>query len=104
MHMTDELNTAAAYGLQAIFVVLNNGCMNIVRDGMERNGRPDPDAEYPPTDFAAVARAKGADGVRVTDERDLDAALQAAIVAKGPYVVDVIVTRDPAPIGERAKR
>jgi thiamine pyrophosphate-dependent acetolactate synthase large subunit-like protein len=36
-------------------------------------------------------------GVRVTSEEDLDRALQEAVDATGPVLVDVIIDRDVAP-------
>jgi acetolactate synthase-1/2/3 large subunit len=44
----------------------------------------------------------GADGIRVTSEIDIEAALEKALVSTVPFVVDVEIdpTR-PAPIGSR---
>jgi acetolactate synthase-1/2/3 large subunit len=56
----------------------------------------------PATDFVAMVRAMGADGVRVEREGDLDEALRAAMKAPGPFVVDVkIDRREAAPSGRR---
>ena len=105
MHMQDEISTAVAYGAHAIWIVLNDSGLGIVRSGMRRNGRTLHDADYPPTDFAAVAYAKGADGVRVTSPDDLDAALHRAVAADGPFVVDVVIDQSAVPpIGARARR
>jgi thiamine pyrophosphate-dependent acetolactate synthase large subunit-like protein len=52
------------------------------------------DARFPAVDFAAFARAQGADAVRVDDAGDLDATLRRALRSDGPFVVDVLV--DPA--------
>jgi acetolactate synthase-1/2/3 large subunit len=105
MHMQDEMGTAVRYGIHAIWVVLGDSAMGIVKTGMERTGRPVHDADYPATDFAAVARAKGAQGVRVEREEDLDWALQAAVDSGGPFVVDVAIRGSArVPIGARAKR
>lgn len=105
MHMQDEINTAAHYGIRAIWVVLNDSGMGIVRNGMKADGWRRHDADYPTTDFAAVAAAKGARGVRVTRAEELEAALHLALRADGPFVVDVVI--DPsaiAPIGARTER
>ena len=105
MHMQDELNTAVRYGIPAIWVVLNDSGLGIVRAGMKATGRTLHDADYPPTDFAAVARAKGAEGVRVEAPEELDGALLAGVRARGPFVVDVVTDPEAAPpIGSRAKR
>ena len=105
LHMQDEINTAVRYGLHAIWVVLNDSGMGIVRNGMTADGWPRHDADYPPTDFAAVAVAKGARARRVTREQDLDEALHWALAAGGPVVLDILI--DPtavAPIGARTDR
>ena len=50
---------------------------------------------YSPTrDFAAVARAFGAFGQRVTDKKDLDGAIKAALASGGPALVDVVVSKE----------
>ncbi|MBJ7330453.1 MAG: thiamine pyrophosphate-binding protein [Solirubrobacteraceae bacterium] len=105
MHMQDEISTAVKYGLPAIWIVLNDGGLGIVRSGMGRNGWPLHDADYPAADFAAVAQDKGAEGVRVTAANALDAALSQALEAGRPFVVDVVI--DPSvvpPMGARGKR
>jgi acetolactate synthase-1/2/3 large subunit len=105
MHMFDEINTAVHYGIPAIWCVLNDDGLGVVRHGMEANDRLDHDAWYPPTDFAAVAIAKGAQALRVTREQDLDAALRTALEAGGPFLLDIAVDPEVAPpIGDRAKR
>jgi acetolactate synthase-1/2/3 large subunit len=105
MHMQDEVNTAVHYGIPAIWIVLNDAGLGIVRAGMRATGRTLHDADYPPTDFAAVARAKGAGAVAVSHEADLDAALSAALRADGPFLVDVAIDQAAAPpIGARTKR
>lgn len=105
MHMQDEISTAVHYGIPAVWVVLNDSGMGIVRYGMMRNGWKPHDADFPLTDFAAVARAKGAAGVHVTREEDLEGALCVALAHDAPTVVDIVIDRDAvAPIGARASR
>lgn len=55
-------------------------------------------AAYSP-DFAAVARAYGAEGIRVERPEDLRPALQRAFASKRPTVLDVLMTNDPVPTG-----
>jgi acetolactate synthase I/II/III large subunit len=48
-------------------------------------------------DYAAIARAMGCHGRRVTDPDELQPALREALANTGsPTVLDIIVTRDPA--------
>jgi acetolactate synthase-1/2/3 large subunit len=46
------------------------------------------------TDFVALARAFGADGVTVTTPQELDRALDVAFAADGPYLVECLIDKD----------
>lgn len=96
--------TAVEYDLPCVWVVWNNFSWAAIRDiqvGMfgdrqlgtyfEKNKKP-----YNP-DFAAWARACGADGVTVTKSEDLAGALQQAIRNKRPCVLDVHVDAEVRP-------
>lgn len=91
--MTNEINSAVKYGARAVWVVLNDARYGMCAQGMQTLGLS-ADAEIPPVDFAAFARAQGARANRVDHESQLDAALAEALAADGPYVVDVRI--DPA--------
>jgi acetolactate synthase-1/2/3 large subunit len=57
---------------------------------------------FPAVDFVALARAQGADGVRVRGEHELEGALWQAMQANGPFVVDVLIDEQArAPSGGR---
>ena len=90
MLMHNEINTAVKYGARAVWIVLNDGRYGMCEQGMEVLGLV-ADARFPAVDFVAFARAQGADGVRVDDACELDAALRRALRADGPFVVDVLV-------------
>lgn len=94
MLMQSEINTAAKYGIPAVWIVLNDGRYNMCHQGMASLGLQGADALFPPVDFALMARAMAADGIRVTREADLTAALREAIAAPGPFVVDVLIDPD----------
>ena len=99
--MNSEVNTAVKFGAPAVWVVLNDARYGMCAQGMAILSLS-ADASIPRTDFVALARAQGADGVRVEAERDLDQALEQAMEAAGPFVVDVRI--DPsclAPTGAR---
>jgi acetolactate synthase-1/2/3 large subunit len=56
----------------------------------------------PRADFAQIARAVGAIGIRVEDESELESALARAMASSGPVVVDVLVDGAvPPPFGSR---
>ncbi|HET9735006.1 MAG TPA: thiamine pyrophosphate-binding protein, partial [Burkholderiales bacterium] len=103
--------TAVEYGLPCIWVVWNNFSWAAIRDiqvGMFGN-RQLGTAFYPGghygqlegkrynPDFAAWARACGADGVTITKSEDLAGALQQAIRNRRPCVLDVHVDAEVRP-------
>ena len=95
MLMTNEVSTAVKRGARAVWIVLNDGRYNMCHQGMQSLGMEgQADAEFPPVDFAAMARAQGAHGVRVESEAELGAAISTALGAAGPFVVDVLIDAD----------
>ncbi len=102
MLMNSEISTAVKHKIPAIWIVLNDGRYNMCDQGMNMEGFHHVDAQFPNTDFVMIARGMGADGIRVTSELDVEAALEKAIASTLPFVVDVEIdpTR-PAPIGSR---
>ena len=102
MLMLSEVSTAVQYGANAVWIVLNDGLYAMCDQGMRTMGWEPFGTKIPATDFVSIARAMGADGVRVDCELDLDDALRAAMNATGPFVVDVqIDPRENAPSGRR---
>jgi thiamine pyrophosphate-dependent acetolactate synthase large subunit-like protein len=102
MLMNNEISTAVKYQIPAIWIVLNDARYNMCEQGMKMLGLQGADATMPETDFVMIARGMGADGVRVENEADVQAALEKAIASPGPYVVDVII--DPARIAPSGGR
>jgi acetolactate synthase I/II/III large subunit len=101
MLMNNEITTAVEMQVPAIWVVLNDSRLGLVDDGMQGLGYRG-GLTIPAVDFVAIATAMGALGIRVDDERELDAALQQALAARAPVVIDVVIdTREPAPFGSR---
>lgn len=95
-----ELATAVQHGAKSIIVLLNNGMYGTIRMHQER--------EYPThqsgsslnnPDFAALARAYGYAGVRITRTADFEAELLAALARKEGTVIEV--TLDPEVITTR---
>ena len=104
MLMNNEVSTAVKYQIPAVWIVLNDSRYNMCAQGMALLGFQGVDTEIAAesTDFVAIAKAMGADGIRVEKETDLDYALKTALTTKQPFVVDVII--DPhqtAPFGNR---
>jgi acetolactate synthase-1/2/3 large subunit len=89
-----EIDTAVRHGVPIVVVVANNAAWNIERqDQIANYGGRVVGTELRHTDYAALARALGAHGERVTEPAELAGALARAI-EHAPSVVDVIVTRD----------
>jgi acetolactate synthase-1/2/3 large subunit len=101
--------TAVEYNLPCIWVVWNNFAWGAIRDlqyglfeGREfgtafYKGDQGPGGERYNPDFAALARACGADGVTVTGSEDLRGALAQAIKNKRPCVIDLHVDAEVRP-------
>jgi acetolactate synthase I/II/III large subunit len=103
--------TAVEYKIPAIWVVWNNYAFASIR-GLQRGyleGRelvtdfkkPETNDPYNP-DFAAMARAAGINGVRVETAKDLGEALQAAVKANEPCVIDANIEGEANPGGAGA--
>jgi acetolactate synthase-1/2/3 large subunit len=94
-----DLETAVREGLAFTLVVVNNaasGYVKALQHAVYGPGRYS-SSDLAEVDYAAVAKAYGCEGVRVTDPDQLGGVLSQAIVHTGrPIVVDVVVTRDPA--------
>ncbi len=104
MLMNNEVSTAVQYRARAVWIVFNDAAYGIVDQGMRALGFTPTGTATPRVDFAAVAKAMGADGVRVDRVDELDEALDAAMEADGPFVVDVRIDgREPAPWMKRIK-
>jgi acetolactate synthase-1/2/3 large subunit len=102
MLMNCEISTAVHYQIPVVWIVLNDARYNMVDQGATSLGFKNMDVEIPQANFALIARAMGADGVRVESESDVQVALEKAMASSLPFVVDVVIdpTR-PAPSGSR---
>lgn len=91
--------TAVQYGLPAIWLVWNNGGFVSIRDQQRGYFGPELATSFRYAgsgapyrcDFAAMARAMGADGMRAGTAADLGAALKTALDSGRPTVVEVPV-------------
>jgi acetolactate synthase-1/2/3 large subunit len=99
-----EIETALRYDLPVTVVVNNNSGFGQDACNMVARGMPLPQvrelAAFRSTDFAAIARSFGANGIRVTDPTELAAALRQALRADKLTVIDVVtdfLSRSPDP-------
>lgn len=92
-----ELPTAAEYGANILVVVLNDGAFGqTYLQQMGLYGHSYGTTFRSPC-FAEIARACGAEGIRVDDPAELEPALRRALAAtrERPALVEVMVARSP---------
>ncbi|MFE2524428.1 pyruvate dehydrogenase [Streptomyces sp. NPDC059382] len=89
MLMGDFL-TLVQYDLPVKVVLFNNSALGMVELEMLVSGLPSYGTTNRNPDFAAIARAAGAFGVRVEKPKQLTSALKDAFRHKGPALVDVV--------------
>jgi thiamine pyrophosphate-dependent acetolactate synthase large subunit-like protein len=94
MLMNNEISTAVKYQIPAVWIVLNDARYGMCAQGMAILGLEGADANIPQTDFVAIARGMGAEGVTVANTADLKSALTVAMSSTMPFVVDVQI--DPS--------
>lgn len=99
------LATAAAEDLPVIWIIMNNNAYGTIA-GLQMahygltHGTIFPKADLPEEqtpNYAAIARAYGCDGVRVTSAAAFKPALEAAIANNRPTVIDVAMINNPTP-------
>lgn len=102
------LATAAEYDIPAVWIVWNNYGYCSIRDlqlGLFKTGElatsftKERTGELQTPDFAMLARSMGVEGTRVERPADLEGAIEIAIKAGKPYLVEVVVDREIRPVG-----
>jgi len=97
------LCTAVEYGIPAVWIIWNNYGWNVIRHqaqgvwpGREivTSFKREETGELYNPDFAALAKACGAEGVKVEKAGDFKEVLQAAIKSNKPFVIDAVVERN----------
>ncbi len=89
-----ELETAVREGARVVVVCFDNERYGTIRMWQERRGTGQGVAtELGPFDFAAVARAAGARGVRVDADAEFEGALRTALAADRPTVIQLALDR-----------
>lgn len=93
-----DLETAKRLNLDVTIIVVNNAASGYVKalQHLVYGSGHYHSSDLKEVDFAAVANSFGCTGIRVEDPEEIQDALKKAMTTKGPVVLDVIVTRDPA--------
>ena len=94
-----DLPTAAEYGANIVMVVLNDGAFGqttLQQAGLYGHTYG---TTFTSPDFAGIAKACGAEGIRVTEPGDVEGALRQAIAVTRhrPALVEVVVSRPSYP-------
>lgn len=93
-----EISVAVAEKQSVIFVILNDQALGMVKHGQRLAGAEQIACDLPPTDFAAMARAMGAEAHTIRAPEDLVKLDIAAMCARhGPTLLDVHIDRDEVP-------
>ena len=96
-----ELATAMMYGINVVTIVVNDGALSAIKGSQQKgcNGRTiDTDLANP--DFVQFARSFGAYAARVENLADFKGALQEALAANCPAIIEVAMQdRQEALIG-----
>lgn len=100
-----ELTVAVEHHLPVLFIVLNDQSLGMVKHGQRLGGGEQVGQYLPAIDFAAVAIAMGANGIRVKTPDDLGQIdFSALLKSSKPSVIDVYIDPEEAPpMGERVR-
>ena len=89
-----ELETAVRVGTRVVVIVFDNERYGTIRMWQEQRGTGiGVGTELGPVDFAAIARACGARGIRVETDAAFEPALRAALAADRPTVLQLALDR-----------
>ena len=88
MVMPDFL-TALKYGLNVKVIVMNNGSLGMIKQEQKIEGYPSWQTELQEFSFARYAENSGGLGITVTEPSELESAVEIALSAKKPAIVDI---------------
>lgn len=93
---SQEMETAVRYGLPVKVVVFNNRSLGMVRQWQELfwDRRYSATVETPSCDFAALARAYGAEGIKVSSLEELEGAIDDFLSFPGPSLMECPIEQE----------
>jgi pyruvate dehydrogenase (quinone)/pyruvate oxidase len=87
-----ELITAVAYKLPIKLVIIKNNTLGQIKwEQMVFQGNPEYQCDLFPIDFVALAKAVGANGVRIDDPHTAGAKFDEALAMPGPVIIEAVV-------------
>jgi len=94
-----DLPTAVGYGANILMIVLNDGAFGQTFMQQSNIYGHTYGTAFRSPDFAEIAKACGAEGIRVTDPRNVEDALRQGLAATKlkPALIEVMVSRPPYP-------
>ena len=97
-HVWSELETAARMGIKVTLILINNGILGYQKHAENvKFGDHTSAVHFKPVDHAAIARNSGCDGIRVTDPKELAAAIAQAKKNTGTTLIEVICDENAFP-------
>lgn len=92
----NELATAVTYKVPIVIIIINNGVLGMVRQLQAEYYKKHYSSTVldRKTDFPALAKSFGADGMVVSSEAELESALNRAFAGKMPFVIDCRIDKD----------
>ena len=93
-----EIITAMKYKLPVKLVVFDNSILGMIKLEEEVMGYPEYGVDLYNPDFAKLAEASGAKGIRLENPEDLEKKMDEFFVSKGPTVLDVITETNETPM------
>jgi len=101
-----ELHTAAREGVPIVVALMNNASYgNIYYRAHQMGPGPQRLTDIPGMDWVAFARSVGADGERIDEPDAIAPAVERALTASGPYLLDLRIDKTyPTPVGPWRRR
>lgn len=97
-HVWSEMETCKRMGIKVITLLLNNGILGFQKHAEHlKFGAHTTAVHFSGVDHAAVARACGINGVRVTSPDEIAGALQTAMAAPDATLIEVMCTENAFP-------
>lgn len=97
-HVWSEMETAARMGIKVTIILINNGILGFQKHAENvKFGAHTSAVAFHPVDHAAIARAAGCEGIRVTDPNQLGAAIEQARSAASTTLIEVMCDENAFP-------